>query len=84
MSKLPIVERLKDFCNCDEKDIAEAASLIAELVAALEPFEQAVDEAEKRMKEHGVSENASSGLGIKFKHLFAARAALARARSKGE
>jgi hypothetical protein len=49
-----------------------------EAMKALEPFANAAEKADKRMAEHGVSENASTGLGIKFKHLFQARSVLSR------
>jgi hypothetical protein len=64
-----------------EAELAEVAALrsnLADVLEALEPFAKAAEKAHERMAEHGVSENASPGLGIKFKHLFHARSVLSR------
>jgi len=46
---------------------------IKEIIEILAPIVAAADQAEQRMLEHGSSENATTGLGLKFKHLFAVR-----------
>jgi hypothetical protein len=46
---------------------------IEEIIEILDPIVAAANQAELKMTEHGISENATTGLGLKFKHLFAVR-----------
>ena len=79
-----IVDWLREYGERNAQyQCCDAADEIGRLRAALQPFAAAAEKADERVREHAVfglgvlSGSTTSGLGVKFQHLFDARAVLA-------